>query len=710
MGVVYLAERADAEFEQKVALKITKRGMDTDEIIARFLHERQILASLNHENIAHLLDGGTTEDGLSYFVMEFIEGLPIDEYCRKNILSINDRLKLFRMVCSAVEYAHKNLVVHRDLKPSNIIVKRDGIPKLLDFGIAKVLNSDNLSDATRTGMKISAFTPDYASPEQIKGEHLTTATDVFSLGKVLSSLINESNNVKSENKLNFDESEIKTIIAKATHNDLERRYSTVERFSEDIKRYLNGLPISARPDTFSYRANKFIKRNKVAMIAATFVIITILGALTISIWQTIVARQERVKAEKRFHQVRKLANTVLFDYHDNVAKLTGSTPLREKMVKDSLEYLDNLSVESENDIQLQRELATAYEKIGDVQGNPFNSNLGDTNGALISYQKALEIRKKSYSISPKSLDLRRELIGSYQKLGNIFWANGDYQKSLDNYQKGLDIFQIMLAESQFENKDRIQNAKLEFLIGQTFSRMGKVNQSLEYFQKALVLHQKVLEIEPTNFDSQMGLVSSHIKIGDKLQNKNELDRSLENYQKALELLKDLVASKTTKDVTVNRLIGIIYSRIAVSKKEQGQLEEALKSSLNAISIQKEISDSDPKNVQIKLDLATSYSDIADISSKKGEKNDATEYFQKALLFYETELKKNPKWADLRKDMAIAYRMYGEFLSKYENENKALSSFHKAKETLNTDELKSENREELEKINELIKTFSKRKEA
>ncbi len=189
MGAVYLANRADAEFEQEVAIKLIKRGMDTDEIISRFRHERQILASLSHEFIARLLDGGTTDDGLSYFVMEYVDGVAIDKFCAASNLSDDKVLTLFRNVCAAVEHAHKNLVVHRDLKPSNILVNKDGTPKLLDFGIAKVVNSEYPGAATQTGMRISAFTPDYASPEQVQGLQLTTATDVFSLGKILMELV-----------------------------------------------------------------------------------------------------------------------------------------------------------------------------------------------------------------------------------------------------------------------------------------------------------------------------------------------------------------------------------------------------------------------------------------------------------------------------------------------------------------------------------------
>ena len=190
MGSVYLGERADAQYRKFVAIKVVRRGMDSEDIMRRFRNERQILAGLDHPNIARLLDGGTTEDGLPYLVMEYVEGVPVTDYCDRQRLTTNERLELFRRICEAVQHAHQNLVVHRDLKPSNILITPDGTPKLLDFGIAKVLNPELSAlsmEHTRTELRV--LTPDYASPEQLRGEKLTTATDVYSLGVVLYELL-----------------------------------------------------------------------------------------------------------------------------------------------------------------------------------------------------------------------------------------------------------------------------------------------------------------------------------------------------------------------------------------------------------------------------------------------------------------------------------------------------------------------------------------
>jgi eukaryotic-like serine/threonine-protein kinase len=291
MGAVYLAARADEHFKKRVAIKLIKRGFDTDDIIRRFRHERQILAALDHPNITRLLDGGATEDGLPYLVMDYVEGLPLNRYCEENALSVNERLKLFLQICSAVIYAHQNLIIHCDIKPSNIFITNDGVPKLLDFGIAKLTAPDSPQTLDRHSTQM--MTPEYASPEQILGLPVTTAADIYSLGVVLYELLSghrpfkiKSNNPIEVSKIITDSEPLKpssivtrdrkigtnrqaaistqlrgdldNIILMTMRKEPERRYSSVEQFAEDINRYLKGSPVTARENSFSYRAAKFV--------------------------------------------------------------------------------------------------------------------------------------------------------------------------------------------------------------------------------------------------------------------------------------------------------------------------------------------------------------------------------------------------------------------------------------------------------------------
>ncbi len=336
MGAVYLARRVDGKFEQRVAIKMLKREFNTETMRRTFKREKEILATLAHPNVASLLDAGTTEDGIPYLVMEYIDGEPIDSFCQSQKLSLNSRLKLFNRICETVAFAHRSLIVHRDLKPSNILVTKDGEPKLLDFGIAKLLDAEaDSGNITHLG----AMTPHYASPEQIKGEPVTTATDVYSLGVVLFKILSGSLPHTLEKSANgnllrettaptlpsevarrssvgqgssavtsrsdrglISPSELKgdldNIVLKALRNEPDRRYQTVEQFSADIWRYVDGLPVLARPATFSYRANKFYGRNKVSVLAAAFILISLVTGIGIAVSQAKAAKaQARIASE-----------------------------------------------------------------------------------------------------------------------------------------------------------------------------------------------------------------------------------------------------------------------------------------------------------------------------------------------------------------------------------------------------------------------------
>lgn len=348
MGAVYLAERATGQFQQQVALKLIKRGMDSDAILRRFLHERQILARLHHPSIARLYDGDVTDDGRPYFAMEYVEGTPLTTYCDAHRLDIDARLRLFQEICRAVQYAHQNLVVHRDLKPSNMLVTEAGELKLLDFGIARLLDEDGGGTVlTEAGYRM--MTPEYAAPEQVQGGAITTATDVYALGVLLYELLTghrpyqfeqrtpdamarhlaetdperPSTVVRRTTESHHSDGTTETItpeaisqkrglapdrlrqrlsgdldavLLKALRKEPDRRYASAEAFLEDIKRHLAGLPVQARPDAMGYRIRKFMQRHRTGVVAATLVVLALLGGLGAALWQANVARQEAATA------------------------------------------------------------------------------------------------------------------------------------------------------------------------------------------------------------------------------------------------------------------------------------------------------------------------------------------------------------------------------------------------------------------------------
>jgi tetratricopeptide (TPR) repeat protein len=316
MGVVYLAMHEGPDFERAVALKVIRRGLDTEDVLRRFQLERRILAALRHPNVANLVDAGQTEDGRPFFVMDFVEGVPIDDYCASRKLNVTERLKLIQQVCSAVQYAHNNLVVHRDLKPGNILVTQAGTPILLDFGIGKLLDPrETAGEVASTKTTARAFTPEYAAPEQIRGEPVSTATDVYGLGLLLYMLLAGRRPFSPENGFAYEKAvldtepprpssfggrelagDLDTIVLKALRKEPERRYTSVSAFADDLQRHLDGLPVRARADTFTYVAGKFVRRHRLLVAAATVAFISLVGATLFSRAQTREVTRERDKA------------------------------------------------------------------------------------------------------------------------------------------------------------------------------------------------------------------------------------------------------------------------------------------------------------------------------------------------------------------------------------------------------------------------------
>ena len=419
MGAVYEAERTGA-FHKRVALKIIKQEMDSEFARVRFLQERQLLATLDHPYIARLLDGGETEQGSPYLVLEFVDGEPIHRYCER--LDRTARLRLFLKVCEAVEYAHRNLVIHRDLKPANILVTPAAEPKLLDFGIAKLLESG----ATQTLTGFHALTPDYASPEQVKGEAIRTASDVYSLGVVLYELLTgrrpyqvpASSPVEIHKAVCLTEplapqlgEDLDNILLMALRKEPERRYGSVEQFAADIQRTLDNRPVIARPDTLRYRSAKFIRRNRLPLAAVTAVIAALSGGVVASQYQ---AR----RAERRFQEVRRLARSFLA-LDAQIQNLPGSTPVRENIVHTALAYFEGLSREAAGDPDLLKELAAGYVAVGDVQGNSFVSNLGKLGEAEATFEKARQIGEALLARNPTDPETLELLSGVALRIGDV---------------------------------------------------------------------------------------------------------------------------------------------------------------------------------------------------------------------------------------------------------------------------------------------------
>ena len=650
MGTVYAAVRDDDVYRQQVALKVVKRGMDTQSIVHRFRHERQILASLEHPNIARLLDGGTTHDGLPYFVMEHITGQTITRYCENHKISLAEKLRLFRQVCAAVQYAHQKLIIHRDLKPSNILVTDNGQSKLLDFGIAKLLTAEDGAEAL-TGTGVRLMTPDYASPEQVYGQSVTTATDIYGLGLVLYELLTAQklHRFKSRSAVEIERVVCETEITKpsilvnsaklrrqlsgdldnialmALRREPERRYQSAEQFSDDVRRYLAGLPVRARQDTVGYRAGKFARRHKLVLAAAMLVVLSLIGGIVATSYQ---AR----RAERRFQQVRKLANTFLFDFHAKIKELPGSTEAREMVVKTALEYLDSLAQEATNDPALQMELAQAYVEVGDVQGDVRAASLGRTREAIESYRKALALVEQVVARAPDDIIALRLLSACYVKVGDTQAETGEITSGIEMLGHGLRIGESVYARKTGELADFM-------LLIRGYERLGDAQLHHRDAAGALKSYRRTLEVSEqraAEFPSdraQNSLALTHSRVGDALAESGDLVGTMESYRRAL-LIREALVRDYPSNAAYSRELKVLYNWLGNFSGNPlflnlGDKATALDYYIRGLVIAEQLTGADPKNVYARHDLAVSVGKMGDILAES-DPAAAAEYYRRGL--------------------------------------------------------------------------------
>ncbi len=692
MGRVFLAERADREFHRRVALKLIKRGMDTDSIIRHFRNEREILASLDHPNIARLLDGGTSRDGLPYFIMEYIEGQPIDLFCNEHNYTISQRLQLFRKICAAVSYAHQHLVIHRDIKPSNILVTAEGEPKLLDFGIARLLRTTETHETSATLTGLPLMTPEYASPEQVQGLPASTLTDVYSLGIVLYKLLTgttpysfrspagamesahsaeprkpslaqvgpdprttrktgDTGGVVHENSLEHRrkslQGDLDKIILMAIRREPERRYQSVEQFSEDLRRYLESLPVLAQHDTIGYRLSKFMRRHRGAVSAGLFASLALItGIVTTTVEahrariQEQLAHEAQARAERRFNEVRKLARTVLFDYHDAIKNLPGSTPVRERLVRDALAYLDGLAAEAANDRSLLRELASAYERVADVQGGTLEANLGNTEEAIKSGKKALNIRLALLKSNPRDNEVQQDLASSYLKVGTLLWETGNLTEGAEDLRQSIRLREDLIKAKPADLALQRDLAAAYDRLGMLVLEQGNASAALTYHRQSLALYNSTPASEQTQEAFRRSLSVEYEHIGSDLLELNDLPGALENNTRATSIRAALV-----RDFPLNsehkRTLQVSYYNQGEILARMERVLEALSSYRQEVLSAEELLRNDPNNEQSRGDLAYGLIRVGDMLFKLGHYVEALPNYRRSQELRASDVQKDP---------------------------------------------------------------------
>ncbi len=672
LGAVYLAFRHDGEYRKEVAIKLIRRGLDTDDILRRFRTERQILAQLDHPNIARLIDGGSTEGGSPYFAMEYVKGEPISDYCEIHRLTISQRLDLFRKVCAAVTYAHQNLVVHRDLKPSNILVTAGGEPKLLDFGIAKLLTTDEgLLTQTMPGMR--AMTPHYASPEQVRGERVTTTSDVYALGVVLYELLTgqkpyrlssqtteelsraitdqeparPSSSNKNREALDID---LDNIVLTAMRKEPERRYSSPQSLAEDIQRYQEGLPVLARANTFTYRANKFIRRHKTSVMVATLVFFALVGGIIAIDRQSRIAGRERARAEQRFNDVRKLANANLFEVYPEVENLEGSLKARETILRNALGYLDSLATESRGDAQLQSELATAYEKVGDVQGALNTSSLGKAEAALQSYRKAARLREAVLQENPRVVSAKNSLANNYYVTARTLWNNTQTKEAEEEFERALKLQRELLVSNpdSVEFKNRLAVLLIDYGAIPVFNFQAE--RALALFNEALQIIEKLQEQDPQNSDVKKTrarclriLSKAKSAFGDHAGGRTALEE-------ALVISKEL-AHQFPQDFRLQRSVWLTESMTCELLIDKNDPEGAVICP-KTIEFPEAALKKEPENGVVAYDLAISHFNAARAFGQVHQPAQEMEQAEKAIVVMSQLSAKSPENKEYKRNLAI----------------------------------------------------------
>jgi tetratricopeptide (TPR) repeat protein/predicted Ser/Thr protein kinase len=705
MGTVYLASRSSDGFRQAVALKVVRRGMDTEFVLERFRGERRILAGLDHPGIARLLDGGSTESGAPYFVMEYIDGRHLLEDARERDLPVRERLRLFLAVCDAVAYAHRHLVVHRDIKPSNVLVTADGVPKLLDFGLAKLLTPDADGADGRTETALRLLTPDYASPEQVRGEPVTTATDIYSLGVVLYELLTgkrpyrvtgrspeaiaravcEEEPARPSAAASALRGDLDNVVLMALRKEPDRRYASVEQFAEDIRRHLDGRPVAARKDTLAYRAGKFIGRHKASVAATAAAILLLAGAAVTALEQAREARRERAAAERHFNEVRELADSFLFEFHDAIKDLPGATPARELVVRRALEYLEKLSSLKADDVALQREVATAYERVAKVQGGLLETHLGDTRGARDSLAKALGIRR-ALAAGPRPDPADQSALAETRlQLAGVLMTEGDAAAALTEARGAVATLRALAAAAPSDRALEVEAARGRRTLGlalagagdgpaalaeleaaaKTFEDLAAADAATPGYRRELAitdqmivhalggtreraraeaayagaaaLQEELVRADPSNFSLQRELAYTHMDMGGFLEWSGDERAALECYARAVPVAEALVAADP-RNTDARLLLAAAYNSVGYGQAVTGAAASALGNLERSRRLFEAVAREDPADVRAQVGLARLYESLGTAAEAGGARrpsSDARDWYAKSRAVYVT---------------------------------------------------------------------------
>jgi tetratricopeptide (TPR) repeat protein/predicted Ser/Thr protein kinase len=627
MSVVYLGERMDRDFEKRVAIKVVLLQSADPKHQA----ETQILATLEHPNVARLLDAGATNLGFRYLVMEYVEGTPCTKYCSG--LTEEQKLRLFLQVCSGVHFAHRSLIVHRDLKPDNILVTDNGTAKLLDFGIAKMLSPEATGQQT-TGMR--AFTADYASPEQILGQPVTTSTDIYSLGVLLCELIGGrpprslseftiAELVSAAQKDEVHETpldgDLAVIAMKALRREPLERYESASALARDVERYLAGMPVEARAPTWRYRAGKFVSRNRYAVGAA----VAAIGALSIA---TGVAFWQARLAGARFEEVRSLARSVMFDLHDAVAPLQGSLAARKLIVDRSLLYLDALARDTNASEEVQLDVARGYMRLADILGRDYErASLGQSSEALLRSEQAVAVARRVLAKNASSVEARKVLIDGLDRTASAHLLRDAAAKAVPFAKEAVALAEGLAASVPAEKEHQERLAVVTLQLAGAYWDNQSPDDALKAYQRTVELRKALWAADPKDDEAKQELARAENYLAFGFASKRDFATAEAHAREAYRLHKELFDSgKKRVRAPLAGDIGQLASLVGRS----GRYEEEVRLYQEQLRLRQEIAADEPRDTVTALRVAATFDRLGHAYQKWGKYAEAIEYGEEAL--------------------------------------------------------------------------------
>ena len=670
MGAVYKAERKTGDFTHNVAVKVIRPGVLSEPLVERFERERQTLADFSHPNIARLFDGGTTEDGAPYIIMEYIDGQAITDFVKTNKLTKLDSLSLFKQACNAISYAHQNLIVHRDITPNNVLVTREGDVKLIDFGIAKALHENAITELPQNSLGSLSFTPGFAAPERSKGATANTLSDIYSLGKLLKALLPEKDRAD----------ELNAIIEKATYQRPQSRYASVDALIDDINNYIHDFPVVAVPSKSSYRISKFLKRHRVGTLASGLAILGLITAVGIITYQYNRAETARVEADKRFNDVRTLAETLMTDIHDEIYRIPGSTQATKKIIEASQTYLDDLAKDKRAPIDIKREAAIGYRKLGVAVAGSKYGNITDPEAADHYFETSRQLLVKLDETSPPDIETLRALGLLYYNMAEISIlprkvfdvAQTQLQTSLNYLQRGIDLDPTNLPV-------RLAYQYSYCYQGEIWLEQGESEKAKDIL-KQCILQAENLHIK---FPDNLGVIRSKASSGRTLANAYSIEKKYAEAIAALdvaivdaEIAATLTDAETDGYLMRDQTIG--YWRRAYAHSNMKNYETAISDYEKALEFTHLRLDIDPSDKDASWFFNTIIAERAGPLQALGRHSEAEDGLLQALNWYEKRYEAKPKSAGRLANLFVHQLIMGDFYKKVPNKTKSCASLAESK--------------------------------